>query len=90
MTLAGIGTAVLLGLALAAFVRKQSRPFLLIVVALVALLARSIVAALAMTGSVSSGSHHTAEHVLDVVLVGLVIGAVYYARSVTPDQQFRS
>ena len=89
MTLAAVGTAVLLGLALAAFVRRQSRPFLLIVFALVALLARSIVAGLAMTGSVSGGSHHMLEHALDVVLVALVIGAVYYARSVTPDQQSR-
>ena len=78
---AGLGAALLLGLALAAFVRRQSRPYLLIVAAVAALLARSAVAALTVTGTLSIDSHHLLEHGLDVLLVALVVAAVYYARS---------
>lgn len=79
--LAGLGAALLLGLALAAFVRRQSRPYLLIVGAVGTLLARSAVAALTVTGTLPIDTHHLLEHGLDVVLVALVVAAVYYARS---------
>lgn len=83
ITLAGMGAAVLLGLGLAAFMRRQSRPYLLIVGALAALLGRSTVAGITMSGLLAPTEHHVVEHGLDVVLVGLVIAAVYYARTVT-------
>lgn len=83
LALAAAGTAVLLGLAIAAYVRRQSRPYLLIVAALAALLARSAVAGLAITGTFSPLQHHLVEHGLDVVLVGLVIAAVYHSRTVS-------
>jgi hypothetical protein len=83
VTVAAVGTAVLLGLAVGAFVRRQSRPYLLIVAALAALLGRSAVAGLSMTGLFSPVQHHLLEHGLDVVLVALVIAAVYHARTVS-------
>lgn len=83
VALATLGAAILVGLALGAFLRRGSRSYLLIVGALVALLARSAVAALSFAGGLSPASHHLLEHGLDVVLVALVVGAVYHARSVS-------
>lgn len=88
LTVAGIGTAVLLGLAIGAFVRRQSRPYLLIVAAVAALFGRSAVAGLTVTGVFSRTNHHLLEHGLDVVLVALVIAAVYHARTVSRDTNF--
>jgi hypothetical protein len=79
---AALGAATLLGLALAALVRRGSRPYLLIAGALAALLARSAVAAISMTGGLAAAEHHLLEHGLDVVLAALVIAAVYHARTV--------
>lgn len=84
ITLAAAGSAVLLGLALGAFVQRRSQPYLLIGAALAALLARSLVAGLSLMGVFSPVTHHFAEHGLDVVLVALVIAAVYNARSTNP------
>lgn len=83
LTVAAAGTAILLGLALAAFVRRQSRSYLLIVGAFGALFARSAVAGVAVFGYLSPRSHHLLEHGLDIVLVSLVVAAVYVARSAT-------
>ena len=81
LTVAAVGTALLVGLGLAAFVRRRSQPYLLIASAFVALLGRSVVAAFAVAGTLSSRTHHLLEHGLDVVMVALVVAAVYYART---------
>lgn len=83
VAVAALGTAVLLGLAIGAFVQRQSRPYLLIVAALAALLGRSAVAGFSVTGMLSGTEHHFLEHGLDVVLVALVIAAVYHSRTVS-------
>jgi hypothetical protein len=82
VSLAALGTAVLLGLAFAAFVRRRSRPYLLLVAAFAALLGRSAVVGFSLMGMLSPTNHHFFEHGLDVVLVALVVAAVYYARTV--------
>jgi hypothetical protein len=82
VAVAALGAATLLGLALAAFVRRRSRPYLLLVVAFAALLARSAVVAASLFGLLSPANHHVFEHGLDAVLVALVVAAVYYARTV--------
>jgi hypothetical protein len=82
VSVAALGTAVLLGLAFAAFVRRRSRPYLLLVAAFAALLGRSAVVAISALGLLSPTNHHLFEHGLDVVLVALVVAAVYYARTV--------
>jgi ABC-type dipeptide/oligopeptide/nickel transport system permease subunit len=79
---AAAGTAALLGLAFAAFVRRRSRPYLLLVAAFAALLGRSAVVGVSALGLLSPADHHLFEHGLDVVLVALVVAAVYYARTV--------
>ena len=81
---AGLGSALLLGLGLAAFARRRSRSYLLVVLALAALLARTLVAAGAEAGLLSTSVHHLAEHGLDVVMAALVVGAVVYVRTVEP------
>lgn len=83
ITVTAVGTAVLLGLAVGAFVQRRSRPYLLIVAALVALLGRSAVAGATIAGVFSPTEHHFLEHGLDVALVALVIAAVYHSRTVS-------
>ena len=83
--LAGIASAVLLGLGLAALSRRQSKPYLLVALALATLAARTTVAVMTMLGVLPDGTHHLSEHTLDVAMAGLVIGAVYYARTSVPD-----
>lgn len=85
VTVAAMGASVLLGLGLAAFVRRRSRPYLLLAAAFAALVARSAVVGLTELRLLSSNSHHVVEHSLDVVLVALVVAAVYYARTVRPE-----
>lgn len=81
LALAGLGSAVIIGLALAALVRRQSWSYLLVTLALATLLARTVVAATALAGGMESVTHHTVEHVLDVAMAALVIAAVYTART---------
>ena len=83
VTIAAMGTALLLGVAFAALVRRQSRPYLLLVAAFTALLGRSVVAGFSMFGMLSLTTHHLFEHGMDVLLVALVVAAVYYARTVS-------
>jgi len=85
LAVAVIGSAALLGLAIAALLRRQSRPYLLIAAAIGAVFARSAVGGLTVTGTFSATEHHLLEHGLDIVLVALVIAAVYYARTTTPE-----
>lgn len=80
LTVAGLGAAVLTGAALAVFLRRRSRSYLLVALALAALLARSGVAAASMAGALTLDGHHFVEHSLDVVMAALVVAAVYYAR----------
>lgn len=82
VAVATLGSAVLTGLALAAFVRRRSRSFLLVALAVATLLTRSAVGALSLAGGLSLGTHHLLEHGLDAVMAALVVAAVYYARSV--------
>ena len=78
---AGLGSAIVLSLALAALVRRRSRPYLLVALALSTLLARTGVAVLSAAGSVGAEAHHVLEHCLDVAMAALVVAAVYDARA---------
>lgn len=80
VALAGLGGAVILGLALAALVRRRSWPYLLVTLALAALLARTLLGALTMWGGLGTPTHHLLEHGLDVVMAALVVAAVVVAR----------
>lgn len=81
LSVAGLASAGLVGLALVALLRRRSWSYLLVVLALLTLLARTGVAVGSMTGSIGTATHHTLEHGLDVAMAGLVIAAVVTARS---------
>ncbi|WP_435348296.1 DUF7471 family protein [Haloarchaeobius sp. HRN-SO-5] len=80
--LAALGSALLLGLGLAAYVRRRSRPYLLVALALATIGVRSGVAWVTMLGLLPDATHHLLEHGLDVAMTALVVGAVWYARSI--------
>lgn len=82
LALAGVGASAVVGLSLAALVRRRSGSYLLVTLAVATLLARTLVAALSLNGSLRPGTHHLAEHGLDVAMVALVIAAVYAARGI--------
>lgn len=79
--LAGIASAVIVGLAIAAFAQRRSRSYLLITIALATLLARTGVGGLAMIDIIPLELHHLIEHTLDGAMAVLLIAAVYYART---------
>ena len=82
--LAGIGSGLLLALGVVAFSRRASRSYLLVVLALAALVARTLVSTLAILGPLDPGLHHFAEHALDAMVAILLLGAIYFARTVAP------
>ena len=82
LSLASLATAVLAGLGVAVFLRRRSRSYLLVAVALVGLLARTAVALLATLNLLSHAPHHLVEHGLDTIVALLLVGAVYYAQPV--------
>lgn len=88
LTVAAAATALVAGLAVAAFVQRRSRPYLLIALALSTLVARTALGIGAYTPMLDSADHHLLEHGLDVVMAALVIAAVYLVRS-TPSEVAR-
>ncbi|WP_137683124.1 DUF7471 family protein [Haloarcula mannanilytica] len=80
--LSAVAGAVLCGLALLAYRQRGTRAYLLILLALTALFARPLIALLSEFAIVSAPTHHLLEHALDTLFVLLVLGAVYYARTV--------
>lgn len=84
LVVSAVATATLCALGASAYRQRRSRAYLLILLALTALVARPLLGGLAMTGVVSPTAHHTLEHGSDAVIGLLVVAAAYYARSVEP------
>lgn len=84
LTLAAGLTAVVAGLAVAAFVRRRSGPYLLVALALLSLVARTGVGFAGYIDVVGPTLHHQLEHALDVAMAALVIAAVYLVGSARP------
>lgn len=82
--LAGVGSGLLLALGVAAFTQRGSRSYLLVVLALGALLTRTCVSLLAVFGPLEPALHHLAEHGLDAMVATFLLLAVYYARAGDP------
>jgi hypothetical protein len=80
LALAGAGSILVGALAAAVAVRRRSPSRVLVALAVGALVARTAIGGLAVAGTVPFASHHTVEHGLDVVMVGLVLAAAYAAR----------
>jgi hypothetical protein len=81
---ASVGALTVLALATAALALRRSVSYGLVTAALTTLAVRTAVAWLTIANLLSTQLHHLLEHGLDVIMASLVIGAVYYARTVQP------
>jgi len=77
IAIAGLGTGVLFVVSLIAYTRRRNRQFLLISIAVGALLARSIIGAGTVLGVVPMLTHHFLEHSLDFFIAAVILYAVY-------------
>ena len=88
IAIAGLGTGILFAVSLIAYHRRRSRQFLLISIAVGALLARTIIGAGTVLGYVPMWAHHFVEHSLDFFIAAIVLYAVYaHAPGTLSDQQ---
>ena len=83
LLLAGIGTTVLFVLGVIAYRRRRSTPYLLITLALGALVVRTVVGLGTVLGAVPMGLHHLVEHGLDFLIAVLLLCAIYQSGSTT-------
>lgn len=74
---AGLGTATLFALSVLAFARRRTRQYLLVTVALGALVVRSVVGLGTVLALVPMPIHHLVGHGLDVLIAALVLLAIY-------------
>ena len=76
LALSAIGSLIVFCLAAAAFHRRRSMPYLLITGALGALVMRPIVGTGTVLGLIPMQTHHTIEHLLDLIIAGLLLAAI--------------
>ena len=89
LTLGGLSAAVLASFAVVAFSRRQSRPYLLVTLALVALVCKALAGVFTVIGVFSVSLHHLMEHALDFTMALMLIAAIYSARTRPSDIQRR-
>lgn len=77
---ASLASAVLVGVAILALVRRQSLSYGLVAAAIGTLLIRSILGIGTHVGVFAGHTHHFLEHILDVAVVTLLIAAIALAR----------
>jgi hypothetical protein len=65
-----------------AYLRRRSRSYLLVTLALSTLLVRSATGLLSVADIYPATAFETLDHGLDIVMVSLLLGAVYYARRI--------
>jgi hypothetical protein len=75
--LAALGTVSLFALGLVAFLRRPTTRYLLVTVALGALVFRTVVGLGTVFGVVPMPMHHLIEHGIDFLIAALVLSAVY-------------
>jgi len=75
--LATLGTLALFLVAAAGAIRRRSRPYILLTVAIGLLVARSVVGLGTALGAVSMPVHHLAGHGFDLSIAVLVLAAVF-------------
>jgi len=86
LIIGGLASAVLASLGAVAFSRRRSRSYLLIVLALVALVFKPFLGGLWLIRVLPIAQHHLLEHGMDFVIAALLIAAVYFART-APDER---
>ena len=77
VALAGIGTGVLFAVSVLAWWQRREMRYVLIMLAVGALFARSIVGLGTIYGHVPMEIHHFVEHTLDFTIAALILYAVY-------------
>jgi hypothetical protein len=77
IALAGVGTTVLFLIGATAYRDRRSTPYLLITLALGALVVRTVVGLGTVFGAVPMGVHHLVEHGLDFFIAASLLAAVY-------------
>lgn len=82
LAVAGLGSAALVAVAVMALFRRRSLSYFLVTMAIGTLLLRAFLGAVTLGGVVSGHDHHLLEHVLDVLVIGLLFTAVYAARGI--------
>jgi len=87
LAVSALTTAALCLAGVLSYRRRRSRAYLLVTLALAALVAQPILGGLAMVGILGPTTHHTLEHGADAVIVLLILGAVYDARTVAREQE---
>ena len=89
LVLAGIGTTVLFLLGVVAYRRRRTTPYLLITLALGALVVRTVVGLGTVFEVVPMGLHHLVEHGLDFVIAVLLLLAISRSGSVAVEENDR-
>lgn len=84
LAVAGLGSAALVAVAVTALFRRRSLSYFLVTTAIGTLLLRAFLGAVTLGGLVAQHNHHVLEHVLDVIVIGLLFTAVYAARRIDP------
>lgn len=75
--LASLGTTGLFATSLIAFIRRQTRRYLLVMVALGALVVRTVIGLGTVLGLVPMTAHHLIGHSVDFLIATLLLYAVY-------------
>lgn len=88
IVIAGIGSTILVLLAGVALFRRQSLAYVFITMAIGTLTLRSFLGGMTLAGHMSTHMHHSLEHLLDVLVIGLLFAAIYVVRTIRPDPQF--
>ena len=87
--LSGLASVVLVSAGAVALVRRRSRSFLLVALALGTLAAKAFVGVATILLSLPADLHHTMEHGLDFVTATCLLLAVYFARNVSSRERAR-
>ena len=81
LVLTGATSAILISLAIVALLRRQSRSYFFIVIALGTLICKVFAGGLTIVELLPSDLHHTMEHGLDLIMGLLLLAAIYAART---------
>lgn len=85
LVLAVVTSAGLVSLGVVAYFYRQSRSYLLVVLALATLVIKAVLGSLVLVQMFSMEIHHLFEHLLDVLMAIFLIAAIYYARTSSPE-----
>lgn len=81
LVLSGLASLGILALAVAALIRRRSWSYLLVTLAIGMLGLRVTLGGLMLTGLIDLETHHLIEHGVDFLMAGLLLAAVYVART---------